>query len=343
MARGKHRRPPALRELQRLQARFDKDRGFDFPGATGRGGVQLSLRGLETQDDPGREAVIRQLEYSALALGGEVGELANAVKKARRALWQGESPDEALAQAQHEAADVLAYLLKLTSLFQRDLDRLYLEKMAWNCLRFPSRVGAADGGRIISIAGPSGAGKSTVARALSKRFPTYLEAVDENHHLALLLEGSADFDAFSNQLWFLTRLRQFVRQADPARPVVFDQDPVGVVHVYARMFLDEGRMESAEYTQLVARLLRLESDLARWPGRRMVILLDAPAEVLHERARGRDGGAAPPRSWFAAVRERFQRLREHLPDALVLRTDELSVEEVLARVNAAIAEALAPR
>lgn len=342
MAKADRRRRLALQELQQLQERFDRDRGFDFPELTSREGLQLNFRGMQEEDAAALEATLRRVEYAALALGGEVGELANAVKKARRAFWQGESPDAALANARHEVADVLAYLLKFASLLGHELDRLYLEKLSQNCLRFPSKVGVAEGGRTLSIAGPSGSGKTTVARALSELFPAYIEVVDENPYLAPLLNGSSSFDAFANQTWFLDRLKQFIQGADPHQSLVLDQEPAAIVQVYAEMFLDEGRLTPSEYTQLIARLLRLESKLARWPGRRLVVFLDAPAEVLHERARRR-GGAAPPLSWFASVRDRFTQLQQRIPGSLTIPTAGLPAESVVERVRTLLLAALEER
>jgi NTP pyrophosphatase (non-canonical NTP hydrolase)/predicted ATPase len=319
-------RRPTLEELQSLQLRFDKDRGFDFP----------------TQHPPeeelSREERLRRIEYAALALSGEVGELANSIKKARRALWQGESPEQALADSRHELADVLAYLLKLSELLGVELDRAYLEKMSENCLRFPSRVGV-QGRRVISIAGPSGSGKTTVARALATRFPTYLELAHENPHLRQLLENEPGFDAFANQQWFLHGLRRFITAASPAHSIVLDQEPSVVVHVYSRIFLDQGLLSPTDYSELLVELLVLESQLAQWSGRRVIVMLDAPAEVLHQRAQHRNGGPVPPLEWFGAVRERFIQFRQGLPGAFVVSTEELSPDEVVERVRAVIAEA----
>jgi NTP pyrophosphatase (non-canonical NTP hydrolase) len=127
-----------LRKLQRYQKQADSHWGFDFSLWEEIVGPQLGLPGI-TEDirDPKVDATIRRLEYITLALGGEVGELANSIKKLRRALLQGKklgdlSPDD----IQQEVGDILAYLLKLCNLMNWDLEQLYLDKMKQNEERF---------------------------------------------------------------------------------------------------------------------------------------------------------------------------------------------------------------
>ena len=74
--------------------------------------------------------------YIALALAGEVGELANVVKKLERGDM---SYAEALALVEKEAADVLIYLLKLSYQTGIDLETAFVEKQRANAIRFASR------------------------------------------------------------------------------------------------------------------------------------------------------------------------------------------------------------
>ena len=76
------------------------------------------------------------LLYIALALAGEVGELANVVKKLERGDM---SYAEALALVEKEAADVLIYLLKLSYQTGIDLETAFVEKQRANAIRFASR------------------------------------------------------------------------------------------------------------------------------------------------------------------------------------------------------------
>src|SRR5947209_347056 len=104
---------PALRVLQELQAEFDRDHGLDFD----------------------RYSVLtdQSRTFTGLALAGEVGELANALKKAQRAMWRGEDPTPHLRLASEEIGDIFAYLLKLATLLRVDLAEVYLTTMSNNC------------------------------------------------------------------------------------------------------------------------------------------------------------------------------------------------------------------
>jgi NTP pyrophosphatase (non-canonical NTP hydrolase) len=127
-----------MRKLQRHQGRADDSWGFDFYLWDSVAGLQMGLPGVaEDMRNPQVDATIRRLEYIALALGGEVGELGNEVKKIRRQLLQGQNfVDLDLSNIKEEIADVLAYLLKLCNLMSWDLEKLYLEKMKTNEERF---------------------------------------------------------------------------------------------------------------------------------------------------------------------------------------------------------------
>jgi NTP pyrophosphatase (non-canonical NTP hydrolase) len=73
------------------------------------------------------------LLYIALALAGEVGELANVVKKFER----GDiSYAEAMTALEEEAADVLIYLLKLSYQTGIDLEKAFVDKQKANAIRF---------------------------------------------------------------------------------------------------------------------------------------------------------------------------------------------------------------
>jgi NTP pyrophosphatase (non-canonical NTP hydrolase) len=73
------------------------------------------------------------LVYLALALAGEVGEIANVVKKLERGDL---TYAEALDSLKEEAADVLIYLLKLSYQTEIDLEGAFVEKLRVNKLRF---------------------------------------------------------------------------------------------------------------------------------------------------------------------------------------------------------------
>jgi NTP pyrophosphatase (non-canonical NTP hydrolase) len=93
------------------------------------------------------------LQFTALALCGECGELANALKKMVRSQALGMSLDRHKNHARSELADIYAYLLKLSSLLSVDLEAEYLETLGLNCLRFPI-VNRHTLPRVIGIGGP---------------------------------------------------------------------------------------------------------------------------------------------------------------------------------------------
>lgn len=76
------------------------------------------------------------LTHNALSLAGEVGELANLVKKYDR----GDFDFETLVhELPNELSDILIYVLKIAYQANIDLERAVSEKMSSNELRFPPR------------------------------------------------------------------------------------------------------------------------------------------------------------------------------------------------------------
>ena len=119
--------------LQGLQAAFDRSRGFDFPEAA------LADELLNRDHD----ARLRSIEFATMGLAGEIGEVANQVKKARREFWTGGDPERNIDAAATELADIYAYLLKLASTLDVNLDVLYLIRLCENYLRFPPGLSAS--------------------------------------------------------------------------------------------------------------------------------------------------------------------------------------------------------
>ncbi len=192
----------------------------------------------------------------------------------------------------------------------------------------------AAGAPVLSICDPSGSGKSTVARSFLGVYPTYIEVAEENPHLRALLEGSKAFDAFSNQSWFLRRLAAFIQAADNKRPLILDQEPGAIVLAYSRLFRGEALIGDADYAALLQRLLKLERLLEHWNSPRVVLFLDAPCKVLHQRALQRWGESrTPPLAWFGRVRECFRDLLPHLPNAVTVSTVDLTPGKLIARAR----------
>lgn len=187
---------------------------------------------------------------------------------------------------------------------------------------------------ILSVFGPSGAGKTTVAKILADGYPVFIETTKGNPYLADLLTGSPDFKAAENQRWFLNRVAKYIGKADPKMPLVLDQDPAGIVFGYARMFLEDGKMTQAQYESLIKRLLKIEETLQKWGSPRVVLFLDAPAEVLRQRILSRSGKAlTPPLKWFERVRNQFLQIFSDFPNAFTISTDRFSADQVTAKAR----------
>jgi NTP pyrophosphatase (non-canonical NTP hydrolase) len=79
-----------------------------------------------------------ELEYLALALGGEAGELQNLVKKIIRRKYHtdGHSADGMEKEIPAEMVDVMYYLFRIADLLEIDLDKSFTEKMAVNKARY---------------------------------------------------------------------------------------------------------------------------------------------------------------------------------------------------------------
>ena len=114
-----------INDLVTLQAQFDSERSttFDWDEAASADNLLPLLR-------------------SALALAGEVGEVANLVKKADRGDLEYDSLVSLLSG---ELADVLAYTLKLAHAARIDIEKSFEDKMVDNANRFPPSQVSAPG------------------------------------------------------------------------------------------------------------------------------------------------------------------------------------------------------
>lgn len=193
----------------------------------------------------------------------------------------------------------------------------------------PIRVKAARVASVLSICGPSGVGKTTVVKALVAEYPAFVETTEGNPHLRDLLRGSSHFNAAGNQRWFLERVGKHIIRSNPKLPLILDQDPAAIVLAYARMFFEDGKITEMQYTSLLKRLLKMEEELRRWKYPRLVLFLDAPANLLHQRILRRSGKSlTPPIEWFERVRNNFLRLFTHFPNAFKISTEKCSPEQV---------------
>jgi NTP pyrophosphatase (non-canonical NTP hydrolase) len=80
-----------------------------------------------------------RLEYLTNALAGEIGEVANLVKKVVRSVVYGRGDlrlDDVRQELAEEIADVFTYLLTIAGLLGLDLEKTYLQKLEKNRKRF---------------------------------------------------------------------------------------------------------------------------------------------------------------------------------------------------------------
>jgi deoxyadenosine/deoxycytidine kinase len=175
-----------------------------------------------------------------------------------------------------------------------------------------------------------------VCRALGSICQAYVEEANGNPHLRQFLEVGNDFDAVANQQWFLDRVKGFIVAARDGQ-IVLDQDPAAIVFAYSRMLHNDGAITTAQYASLLRSLLGIEEMLHRWTTPRVVLCLDAPAEVLRSRVVQRVGEPQTPRmAWFDRVRSHFLELFGRFPNAITLSTVGVSPEQVISRARALI-------
>jgi NTP pyrophosphatase (non-canonical NTP hydrolase)/deoxyadenosine/deoxycytidine kinase len=296
---------PALAQLQLFQERFDRACNFEPPEGN-------ALEGLE---------------FAALALAGEVGEVANLLKKARRAAWRGEPVALDRGELSRELADVLAYTLKLSNLLGVDLGAIYQEKMRVNWGRFSVQP------RVLTIMGPPGVGKSTVVARLSSRFPSYLERTAENPHLHGTDWPTAE-SALNSQIWFMEETGAAVVEAERSQPLIIDQDPRAIVEIYGELMVQLGWLEEMELARLRALLRPIEDNLHRWSAGWQAILLDAEPDVLIHRVKGRDGSGAAAADHLSRLHAGFLRLASRTSEITTVKTDDLGIDEVVDVVEA---------
>lgn len=310
-----------LFELARLQRVFDLSRGFaDLPFA----------QGMTIAEDA---EILGKLEFALIGLTSEVGEVAGILKRARRESAQsGHIDAEIHARLESESADVLAYIFKLVTVANIDLEAAYLSKTALNAHRF--RWQRSGQSHVLSLCGPPGSGKTSVARQLttadSGNFDVYVEQFDKNPFLGDIQDRDTAFDADQSQRWFLSKMDGFLGKCSDVN-VVLDQDPTAIVAVYSALLRDQGRLTRDSMIDHLSRLVEMEARRATTLAGRRVVLLDAPAPVLAQRCMSKFG-SLPDERFLDDLRSRFAAIFGQLPNVTILDAAQ-PLSDVVAQVQ----------
>lgn len=105
-----------INDLKKIQSEFDETLRPEFSFHSTSGEIRLE-----------------ELEHLLVCLIGEVGELANIVKKIRRGDFQYPEKTDAVSE---EVVDALIYIIKISNYLNIDLEDEYLKKLATNKIRF---------------------------------------------------------------------------------------------------------------------------------------------------------------------------------------------------------------
>ena len=87
--------------------------------------------------------------------------------------------------------------------------------------------------------------------------------------------------------------------------IILDQDPSAVALVYSAQFRAGGQLADEQYTRHLEALIDLEERLGAIASRRVLVLLDAPLDVLEDRMSRKWPSHRISREWLSGIRERF--------------------------------------
>jgi deoxyadenosine/deoxycytidine kinase len=181
---------------------------------------------------------------------------------------------------------------------------------------------------VLAIAGMVGAGKTTLTRALAARFGLQLalESVDaDNPWLDRFYDGADGMrrHAIHLQLHFLaTRFQSVRKMRGIGGAWILDRTWYEDAEIFARGLFEQGIMSADEwslYQRLYTELLHAPA--ARPP--RLLIYLDAPAEVLLQRiaTRGRPKERDTPADYWVTLHGRYERWIAGFRHCPVMRLD----------------------
>jgi len=331
---------------QDLQRAFDTSRGFaDLPfsqDSDAQSGPAVAYSGATNSS-------IGRLEFAALGVTSEVGELVGILKKWHRESALGHLAKPPFDDVASELGDIYCYVLKMASLLGRDIRQLHFERIANNILRFRPLPGAGGAGAVFSIAGPPGSGKTTAARLVALHLQhlapsIYIEKFAENPHLPGVFKNPTQLGCDNSQAWFLARYREFLSDAriGESPVMLLDQDPSAIPLIYSAHFRDHGLLADAGYTLHLERLLELESELLRKSERRFLVLLDASTETLHRRSLKKIPDYKVEIGWITEIQQRFQKVYARASNVVRINTTDLSPEQTATMVANAVTNLLQP-
>jgi NTP pyrophosphatase (non-canonical NTP hydrolase) len=119
--RERERMALSLKEIMTQQAEFDADHASP--------GMAWSMNALPDH--------FELIEHTLVCLLGELGEFANEVKRVAQA---DRSLDAAMPQLKAEMADTFIYLVKICNQLDLDLESLFVERLAYNRIRFAAKA-----------------------------------------------------------------------------------------------------------------------------------------------------------------------------------------------------------
>lgn len=300
---------------------FDQSRGFDrLPFSSADAGGARTASFVEK---------LSMMEFAAIALGGEIGELLNGVKKIRRRLALDGVEAMNAADLHSEIADIYSYLLKLSNILDRDLDIAYMEKHCINLNRFVNKERGLR--QVVVIAGPPGSGKTSVVSALAKSLDktgdTYIEDFSENPFLVDAI--SRGRSVYESQEWFLDQLTAFLERSSGGRGLVLiDQAPLAIPIVYGHDFHEAALLDKSQYLSHLKHYSMLHRQLDQIASAVTTIYLTADIDVLMTRCLTK---GFVDRDWLSRIVDRFK-IVEDLSDSFI-DTTKLSPTEVVTKIE----------
>jgi deoxyadenosine/deoxycytidine kinase len=174
--------------------------------------------------------------------------------------------------------------------------------------------GSSEGPWSVVVAGPTCAGKSSLVSALPGSWNRYIEAYQENPHVAPMATGRP-FDAFALQNWFLTRMLAWLSTTKPDENLLIEQDPGLIGLLYSSLWFRQGRLTAGEYAELLDGAIECYRIISLRGGRRALVLLTCDPALLQQRSSARDGSSQHVQ-WYVDLVDQTNELYRHFGSAV---------------------------